>query len=136
MTTELAGAGVQLHFVRGDTVRFTVICERPDGNGVNQPIDLTDASLWCTMKESADQDDDDAFIALTSPYNGTRGINILDQTTYPGQAQITAAAGESSAAIKGRSYVVDVQVKEADGTVTTPVHGTIRFLDEVTRATS
>lgn len=125
-----------LEFVRGDTMKFTVTCTRPDADDVQQPIDLTGASLWCTVKRDLDDPDEDAFIALESPFSVDRGISILNQTTNRGQAQVVGAAEQTADAVRGVVYEFDVQVVEATSEVSTPVTGRMIFRPDVTRATS
>lgn len=127
---------VELELVRGDTIKFTVTCTRPDDEGVQQPIDLTGAQLRCTLKKRRTDADEDAFIALESPFGGPRGIQILNQTTNKGQAQVVAAAGESSEAGDNEMFYIDVQVRESNGEVYTPVAGTVTFRPDVTFETT
>lgn len=93
-------------------------------------IDLTNGTVWFTVKESSVEEDTDALLAYDS---GT-----------PTDLEITdAAAGEltvhfqaaDTANLEGQ-WLYDLQVKLQAGTVITMARGTIEFLENLTRSTS
>lgn len=127
-------SGEQFEFVRGDTIIFTITCARPDAAGVSQLVDLTDADITCSVKLEYRDDDDDALVQVTTPYTGTHGINILDQTSNKGQAQVIIAPEDTEAAEADADYYIDVQLVESNGRVSTPVDGIIHFKADVTLA--
>jgi hypothetical protein len=126
----------QLSIVRGDTFLFTITCTRPDSNGVAQLVDLTGSKIFFTLKY-AKADADPGFLQRTSPLSGGFGINILDQTSFKGQAQVILAPADTSALTGDiTTFYYDVEVVEANGRVSTVLEDTANVLADVTKAVS
>lgn len=109
----------------GDTVLFDLAITR-DG----LPVDLTGATLWFTAKRSpADVDADAVFQKSTGS-----GISVSDAAG--GLARVTVAPTDTSTLSNtDQTLECDVQLKEADGTVTTVARGQLILIPQITRAT-
>lgn len=108
----------------GDTITINVTVSRNGG-----PVDLTGASLWFTGKESVDDADIDAVFQKTE----IDGITITDAVN--GRARIVIAPADTSGlANEDITLECDLQVQEADGTVTTAARGSLTLIPQVTRA--
>lgn len=109
-----------IEWFRGDTLRFEI--EHLDAN--DAPIDITDYSFFLTVKkdiEDADVDAD-AQVSQDTPTDPTNGKTIIELTA----ADLDGLVGP---------YSYDLQMKDADGRIATPLYGTITFLKETTRRT-
>lgn len=119
----------RLTATRGDTIRIEVACTRPDEDGVQQPIDITDSTLWFTAKKGiADADAATTTIQKTSG----DGIEVLDAVA--GTALITLDPADTDGLTVKTTYLADVELVEADETVTTIASGKLVILLDVTRA--
>lgn len=108
---------------RGDTTTITVVYTL---NGV--AVDLTDATVFFTVKPTLPTDDSDDSAAIitetvTSHSDPTAGTTIIELSA----AQMTVNAG---------NYHYDIQVKDSDDNITTIDVGTFKVLPDVTRRTS
>lgn len=107
------------NLVIGDTLIFNVEVQR-DGD----PYDLTGCTLFFTVKDSVDQADADARLALET------GSGI---TQSGSDAEITVTAGETDDWPTDVELVADLQVKTVAGEIFTAAIGTLRFRPHVTR---
>jgi hypothetical protein len=115
--------------VRGDNETYDLTVVLPSGS----PVNLTDATLWFTVKKNKYEADAAALISKTSALNG--GITIANQGTDPGEAAIALVPADTAKLVPG-DYYFDVQMKSSTGTVTTLADGIIEITADVTRATS
>lgn len=115
--------------VRGDNETYDLTVVLPSGS----PVNLTDATLWFTVKKNKYEADSAALISKTSALNG--GITIANQNTDPGEAAIALVPTDTNKLVPG-DYYFDVQMKSSTGTVTTLADGIIEITADVTRATS
>lgn len=106
--------GVPLKMIRGDTYTRTFYCIL-DG----QPFDLTGSFLRMTFKWSLKDQDNEAFLILTSPNNG---MQILDAAS--GKASFTILPNQTSnlPGVKVELYY-DIQVTDAASRVYTVAYG-------------
>lgn len=109
---------------RGDTNTFQVTAIR-----ANQVVNLTGAKMWFTVKEHIWDQDDDAVLALNSVDDASQIVSSLP-TSGQFQIQLTPADTDT---LDRYAYLYDVQVKEADGTVTTVQKGKLYLNKDVTR---
>lgn len=116
---------------RGDDEPLTLTVVRPDEDDVDQPVDLTGATLWFTAKNAWSDADADAVIALTTPTD----IQITDPTG--GIAIINVTADETKTLNAYTRLVYDVQMLEQGAAgPTTLVQGKLTVSRDVTRAVS
>ena len=116
---------VDIDMTRGDTPVFLM----------NFTADLTGAKIWFTAKHAHTDADNAAVIALSSP---STGISILS-VGPPGQARIRIPSNATSALVtpalpRPLTLVYDIQLLEADGTVTTVQQGNLHIRSDITRA--
>lgn len=106
---------------QGDTIPYSFTFEDSDGNA----IDISDWTIFATVKESIDDSDADAKIqkTVTSHDNPTSGETSLTYTS------------SDTDGLEG-TYVYDFQYKDGDGEITTFQRGEIRFRKDVTESTS
>ena len=108
--------------IRGDTTYFTITLTDPDTSAA---YDLTDCDVWVTMKRRASDPDDRAVYMATIEIDGTGAVTASDGLSL----ETTAAAGvliqridqAASADFRPGTYMVDVQVRDANGDVFTPL---------------
>lgn len=116
---------------RGDDEPLTLTVVRPDEDDVDQPVDLTGATLWFTAKNSWSDADADAIIALTTPTD----ITVSDPTG--GIALINVTADDTKDLTSYTRLVYDVQMLETGAAgPTTLVQGKLTISRDVTRATA
>ena len=113
----------ELNITGGDDVALDVAITR---DGV--PLDLTGATLWFTMKTSADLDDNHATVQLTIG----DGITIVDAEA--GTASVLLSRTITNDLVVGTTYLTDLQVKDAAGLVSTAASGKVRVRQQITRA--
>lgn len=116
---------------RGDDEPLTLTVVRPDEDDVDQPVNITGATLWFTAKNAWSDADADAVIALTTP------VDILITDGPGGVAIIKVTADDTKDLTTYTRLVYDVQMLEsgADGP-TTLVQGVLIVSRDVTRAVS
>lgn len=107
---------------RGDDETIEFLIERD-----NVPYALDDVFVRFTVKRNYDDADSTALIRLSS---STSGVLKLAETgrvdvTFPGVTTREFAANTTG--------VWDLQLTFLDGTVSTPVSGTVRFSNDVTK---
>ena len=106
---------------RGDTVTLQLTFKDSDGNA----IDITNYTVFFTLKNNKSDSDDDAIIKkdVTSHSDPTNGITT-----------ITLSAAETDDLLG--SYWYDIQYKTGAGVIKTVVIGTYIFEEDVTIRTS
>lgn len=114
-----------LEAVRGDREQYSLTLT--DGNG--DPLELTDALVWFTVKRRYGDDDDAALLQKTT----VEGIELGGD---PGSATVTIEPADTAGCPDHMTrYVYDIQVKTLDGVVSTPVRDTFTVWPDVTRST-
>ena len=98
------------NFIQGDTLEIPLIFEEEQTDGSFLPIDITNWTIWFTVKSDPRDIDDDAIIGPievtvhTDPVNGKTLISISkEQTNIP---------------VKD-NYWYDLQTKDAAGAINT-----------------
>jgi len=108
---------------RGDTVTFTV--EYKEGtSGAEVGKSLTGATTRCNIRTTA------AAASATTNFTVTPDA---DQVANPGLMTLTLS-DTNSALLTGTSYVYDLEISWADGSVQTLIYGTISVTADVSRA--
>lgn len=106
---------------RGDTLNITFTFK----DNIGAPMDLTGCTLFCTIKSSIEDADSDAklskLLSITLPT--TAGIAILSATT------------DEMRYLRGQ-YIMDIQLKLADGSIQTPFKTDFYVDEDVTIRTS
>jgi len=111
----------RLSVYRGDDKTFNFTFKNSNGAAIN----ITDWTIFFTVKEHETDADDDAKIkkdvtSHTSPTGGLSTLSITDSDTN----------------LTPKKYYYDFQYKKADGTIKTIVKGEFRVLTDITRRTS
>lgn len=110
-----------LEIIRGDDEQFELTFTDIDGN----PIDLTDGTVFFTVKESLSDDDDSALITqeittFAAPETGVARLVLdSDQTDIP----------------EGR-YFYDVQFKDSLGTISSTIRDKFYVKKDITLRTN
>lgn len=117
-----------LTIVRGDTKKWTITIAR---NGV--AVDLTGAYLWFTAKNSVSDTDDQALVALVSAVPNMQGSIVISTPASLGTAIMTFNPAATDFITPPVNLQYDVQLEEADGTLTTVAVGYIQVTPDVTR---
>jgi hypothetical protein len=104
----------------GDTKNYTLTFTDSDDN----PLDLTGAAVWYTVKERASDLDTSALIQkkITSHTDATGGVTLLSLSA-------------TDTDIDPGDYVYDFQLVSASGEITTLTNGIIKFRQDITRNT-
>lgn len=108
---------MNIEMTRGDTTPFNV---NVVGSNL-APEDLTDSKIWFTVKAQYADPDIDAIIALNSEDDPTQ-VFIVDDPLN-GHAQIVINPTDTDDITRRTVYYYDVQLKTADGKITTVVSG-------------
>lgn len=95
--------GYNIAMIRGDTETIKVSCK--DAQGVDVPLEDGD-TLYFTVKTSVNKEEKEMQKVITEFPDGIAYINILPDDTK---------------SMSFRSYVYDIQLNRADGTVKTIV---------------
>lgn len=119
-----------LEIRRGDTNEITLVVTAPDANGVAQPVNLTSCLLWFTIKRDWEDTDLSAVVIKTIG----SGITVTAPPTA-GLAVAKLDPVDTSALVGLQRLVYDVQLREADGTITTVASGYVQVTRDATRAT-
>lgn len=117
---------------RGDTFhkRVTLTVTDPDTEE-EEAYDLTDCTLWFTVKVHSNDADDDAVIAAYWEEGGNSSqITVADPTA--GVIEVTVTADEMDDFAVGR-YYWDLQLLDAGLEVTTIDDGTFDVVRDITR---
>jgi hypothetical protein len=117
---------------KGDTHYLEVAVTREDSNGVDQPVNITDAKLWFTAKVDAKDLDEDAIIQKGTTNTTLSGIDITDAAG--GEAVIKLDAADTEVGIGTQFLYWDLQMKETDNTITTLNSGRLALSDQITQA--
>lgn len=117
-----------LTIVRGDTKKWTITIAR---NGV--AVDLTGAYIWFTAKNSTDDTDDQALIALVSKVPNMQGSIVISAPASLGIAIMTFNPVATEFVNPPVNLQYDIQLEEADGTLTTVAVGYLQVTPDVTR---
>jgi len=119
---------------RGDTIRLLATTTRPNATtGVMEAVNLTGLTgndLSFTAKRKRKDADVDAVAVKTI------GAGIAVQDAAAGELVVTLAPADTDALAKPVTLECDVQMIEADGTVTTVASGTLAIALDVTREAS
>jgi hypothetical protein len=116
---------VDLDLPRGDTGRWNL----------SFSVNLTGAKVWFTAKRAWTDADSAAVIALSTDLGG---ITITDASAGTARLTIPPAATASLTTPPPPSpltLLYDIQVKEADGSITTVQQGHLLVRADITRAT-
>lgn len=111
---------INLRVTRGDDIIYQLAIV--DQNDL--AIDITGYTVFFTVKEKPTDTDANAVITkdITSHYNAEGGITQISLTPTD-----TDRIG---------AYYYDIQIKNGDGNITTPITGTISFKRDITIRTS
>lgn len=111
----------RIEIIRRDDVRLTVTITDDEGN----PLNLTGATVYFTVKENRLDSDEDALITaeVTSHVNPTGGLTEIDLT-------------QEQTDLEARSYFFDVQVKDASDRIRSINYGLIRVQQDITVRTN
>ncbi len=125
----------QLTMVRGDTLEFDIQIFRSDGV---TPYDLTDATVWSTIKRQLSDADADAVSQVDStgsstPAGGEITITSAALGTVTVRHSALATTDFEAAAVE---MFYDVQIKDSDARVFTVQRGTVLVDVDVTRRTT
>lgn len=107
---------------RGDDETIEFLIERD-----NVPYALDDVFIRFTVKRNYDDADSTALIRLSS---STSGVLKLAET---GRVDVTFPGVTTREFVANTTGVWDLQLTFLDGTVSTPVSGTVRFSNDVTK---
>jgi hypothetical protein len=114
-------------FPHGDDFSEALTIRADDGSA----YDLTDGTLWFTLKVRLDDADADAALQHES------GDGLLTITNAAGGlATHRVTAAESAALTAGQVYHYDYQIRASDGTLATLERGKLVLTGAVTEATS
>jgi hypothetical protein len=102
---------------RGDRTSITIVLKNSSGVAIN----ITGYTIWLTIKLFFNATDTGATIqkkaiTFTDPTNGTHTFTLSNTDT-------TISTG---------NYVYDIQIKDTDSVITTPIVGDFEVLPEVT----
>lgn len=116
-----------LYVTRGDDEIYELTLRQANG----QPLNLTGAGLWFTVKRSHQETDAQAVVRKTIG----QGITVVDAAA--GRADVRLLPADT-AALPGQrlTLVWDCQVKDAAGLVSTADSGQLVVEPDVTQATS
>lgn len=120
---------------QGDTIVLASTITRPDPfTGEVGPVDITLAKLFFTAKYNLSDSDEDALVQLgtDSPLSGIE----RSATPTDGKAVITVPADVTDGLSDETVFVFwDLQMEEADSTVTTLDFGRLALTKDATRTT-
>jgi hypothetical protein len=111
---------------KGDTIGFDVYATA----GEDTPIDLTGGKAWFYVKREHRDGDLDAVISLNTVDDPTKITFVAPATN--GQIQVSLAP-DDTVNIVDRYLPYDVQIKEANGTVTTVEWGMLELRNNITQ---
>jgi len=111
-----------IRVTRGDTLVFDVYATRfNETTELDEPIPLAGAKAWFTVKRATRDPDNQAIISVNTADDPTK-ILIAN----PAGGQIRVDLDPADTLILPKSYLpYDVQILEADGTVTTVSRGSV-----------
>ncbi len=117
------------NFVKGDTKKYRVQVTRVDPDtGVESPISVDGGTIWMTFKKSQ-KDADPGALQVSFPCTES------DPANPTGNCYIVLTADDTKTLQVGVSYYYDIQFVNADGEVTTILHGDkVKILAETTES--
>lgn len=118
----------EINIYRGDTTSLNLAITSGTSSSAK---DLTDSTLFFTVKQKKSDSDDLAAIKKQTPT--ASGINITDATN--GLATISLSSDETSE-LKTGPHWYDVQVKNSAGCISTVGTGKFIVATDITRRTS
>lgn len=106
-----------MDIIRGDDCDFELTFKDVDGN----LIDLTDATIFFTVKRNKDDSDDDALISteLTNIDDPELGIAIL-------------SLSDTETDLNARAYHFDIQLKDSAGKISSTYAGRFIVTGDIT----
>jgi len=110
-------------FYRGDTLSFDITIKDQNGN----PVDITGAKLFFTMKEQPTQSDSEAVVQEVV-------YDHIDPTE--GHTKIIVPSSSTSILVPGKTYYYDFQLVDSNGNVKTLYAGKVRVLQDITQRTN
>lgn len=117
----------------GDHLTFDVYNTRfNEITQTDEPVNLTGAKIWFTVKRTKRDADVDALILKDSVTNPTKVRVVGDP--LDGIIRISLDPSDTDS-LKG-SLPYDVQVKESDGTITTIIKGYLQVSEDITISTA
>ncbi len=111
---------IDLYAVTGSTLVVDLTLTRNNAQGVPQPVDLTGATIWMTLKYR--YADPDPGIQQVSTLNG--GI-LVNSPPTAGSATATFQPSVTLTINAPIALVYDVKVKESSGIESTPIRGQV-----------
>lgn len=111
----------KLKYYRGDSIKIEL--NFTDGSG--DALDISEWSVFLTIKHDIDDTDDDAVVqkVVTSHSDPTHGKTLVNVPA----SEVNTLEGP---------YYYDIQVKKADGTIKTIISDMMIFLKDITRSIS
>lgn len=117
-----------INIFRGDTANLDLAIKQA---GTSIPANLTDASVFFTVKERKNHLDSLAVISKCTPY--TNGIDVSNAAA--GEATVMISSAETSTLLTGPHWY-DVQVEDSAGDIATLITGRFIVTYDITRRTS
>lgn len=111
--------------IRGDTNEYDVTVTRKDDQGVDQPLNLTGATLKFTVKRSLRDADTDLVLQKTV------GAGITVTAPLTGECTLRLDPADTASLPAPRSFHYDLELTETDGRVTTTALGLLRLSADV-----
>lgn len=121
----------QLTTVRGDTFTYTATITDETGAA----SDLTDCTVWVTIKAQPGDTDDNA-IARAYWVSGGASSGITVSTPASGQFTVSFAASATTNWVADGQYFYDVQLKNLANAIRTVDRGTVLVQGDITRRTT
>lgn len=118
---------IDLYAVGGNTLAVNLTLTRADNAGIQQPVNLTGATLWMTVKYRY-TDPDPGIVQVTT----SAGIVVTNATG--GLATATIDATATTGLNVPITLYYDVKVLETSGTLSTPIAGRLFLSAPVTLA--
>lgn len=111
----------KITIIRGDDINYPISFKDADGVA----IDITDYTIFFTVKQNTEDSDDDALISvdITSHTDPTNGISALELTS-------------AETDINPGLYTYDFQLKDADDKLSSSRSGCFEVLQDITQRVS
>jgi hypothetical protein len=110
--------------VRGDTNIYNLTVMRAD-----KEVNITGGKVWLTAKRELDDGDSEAVIAVDSDQG-----DVIFTNPLKGKAQINIPPESTMNLDEDEAFHYDVQLREANGVVTTIATGKLELIPDITRA--
>lgn len=114
------------NYVRGDSRLISVAILQSDGK---TPFDLTGCEVWFTVNPSSNNTADNDTSAIIQ----TKVTNVPNPTAGVANLQVTNAQTQD---VAPGTYFYDVQVKDANGNITSLAQNQFIVIADVTRSVS